>query len=282
MTTTKVMTTTPLDALTAGEPVPLLGAGPVRVLLSEDPADIVAAQRLRYRVFSEEPGFSDRIGDHKTGRDADRFDDFAQHLIVRHDVDGVIGCARLLPPARAIVAGGWYSATEFDVAGLGSIAVRTVEMGRACVDAAHRSGSVTALMWASVLRYLDLTGLRYVMGSVSVPLRGDLGARRGGELRAVRDQLFEKYRAQWQARPLVPPHVDGTALVDIEPHPGTALPPLLRGYLRLGARVCGEPAVDHVFDVGDFLTVIDRDGATRRYLDRLSSTVQRLAGAGTE
>lgn len=282
MTTTQVMTTTRLDALTAREPVPLLGAGPVRVLLSEDPADIIDAQRLRYRVFTEEPGFSDRIGDHETGRDADRFDEFAQHLIVRHDDDGVIGCARLLPPARAIVAGGWYSATEFDVVGLGSIAVQTVEMGRACVDAAHRSGSVTALMWASVLRYLDMTGLRYVMGSVSVPLRADLAAQRGAELRSVRDQLLAEYRSPWRASPLEFPLVDGIALDDIKPHAWTALPPLLRGYLRLGALVCGEPAVDPVFDVGDFLTVIDRDGATRRYLDRLTSTVQRLAGAGTE
>ncbi|MFZ2241307.1 MAG: GNAT family N-acetyltransferase, partial [Gordonia amarae] len=116
MTTTHVMTT--IGAPSADTPIPMLGAGPVRVLLSEDPDDIVAAQRLRYRVFSEEPGFSDHIGDHDSGRDADRFDDFAQHLIVRHDDDGVIGCARLLAPVRAVAAGGWYSATEFDVAGL--------------------------------------------------------------------------------------------------------------------------------------------------------------------
>ncbi|WP_407649827.1 GNAT family N-acetyltransferase [Gordonia pseudamarae] len=263
-----------------GEPIAMLSAGPVRVLLSDAPADIVAAQRLRYRVFSEEPGFSDRIGDHDTGRDADRFDDFAQQLIVRHDDDGVIGCARLLAPVRAAAAGGWYSATEFDLRALDPIAARTVEMGRACVDSAHRSGSVTALMWASVLRYLDLTGLRYVMGSVSVPLRGSLGAPRGAELRSVRDRLVERHLAPWRTEPLVPPRVDGTALDDIAPYPETALPPLLRGYLRLGARVCGEPAVDEVFDVGDFLTVIDRDGATRRYLDRLTSTVTRLAGSG--
>ncbi len=270
---------TTIGAAPADTPIPMLGAGPVRVLLSGDPDDIVADQRLRYRVFSEEPGFSDHIGDHDSGRDADRFDDFAQHLIVRHDVDGVIGCARLLTPVRAVAAGGWYSATEFDVAGLAPIAARTVEMGRACVDSAHRSGSVTALMWASVLRYLDLTGLRYVMGSVSVPLRGTLGAARGAELRSVRDQLLASYLARWRTEPLTAPCVDGIALDDIAPHPGTALPPLLRGYLRLGARVCGEPAVDDAFDVGDFLTVIDRDGATRRYLDRLTSTVTRLAGS---
>ncbi len=260
--------------------IELLSAGPLRVLLSEHPDDIADTQRLRYQVFNSEPGFSDRIGDHESGRDADRFDDFAQHLIVRHDEDGVIGCARLLPPARAIVAGGWYSATEFDVTGLGTIATQTVEMGRACVAAAHRSGSVTALTWASVLRYLDMTGVRYVMGSVSVPLRADPAAQRGAELRSVRDQLLIKYRSPWQVRPLTSPHVDGVALDAIAAHPGTALPPLLRGYLRLGAKVCGEPAVDDAFDVGDFLTVIDREGATRRYLDRLTSTVQRLAATG--
>ena len=92
----------------------LVDAGSLRILLTDDPAAVAAAQRLRYDVFAAEPGFSDSIGDKNSGRDADRFDDFCEHLLAWHDEYGLIGCARLLPPPRAIAAGGWYSGTEFD------------------------------------------------------------------------------------------------------------------------------------------------------------------------
>lgn len=265
-------------------PTTLLTAGPLRIQVSDDPADIVAAQRLRYRVFADEPGFSDRIGDAVTGRDADRFDAFCEHLIVRHDTDGVVGCARLLAPARAIAAGGWYAADEFDVTELDPIGSSMVEMGRACVASAHRSGTVTALMWAALLRYLDAGDYQHLMGCVSVPLSGpgepEAGeGERGQTLRAVRDLLRDKYRApDWQVYPHRRAHVDGRVLDEIEPAPAAVVPPLMRGYVRMGARVCGEPALDETFDCADFLTVLDRRGANARYLDRLSSSVVRLGG----
>ncbi|WP_042377925.1 GNAT family N-acetyltransferase, partial [Gordonia alkanivorans] len=251
----------------------LLTAGPVRVLVSDDPADILAAQRLRYRVFADEPGFSDRIGDATTGCDADRFDEFCEHLVVRHDDHGVIGCARLLAPPRAIAAGGWYSSTEFDLSRLADIFSETVELGRACVDGRHRDGSVTALMWAALLQYMDLAGYRYLMGCVSVPLHSPGEWMPGSVLRAVRDRLREEYAdADRRVTPLTPARIGGRLLDDITPSDTIGMPPLMRGYLRMGARICGEPAVDDVFDVADFLTLIDREGANRRYLDRLRSS----------
>nr|WP_040535481.1 GNAT family N-acyltransferase [Gordonia namibiensis] len=258
----------------------LLAAGPVRVLVTDDPADILAAQRLRYRVFADEPGFSDRIGDPATGRDADRFDEFCEHLVVRHDDHGVIGCARLLAPPRAIAAGGWYSSTEFDLSRLAGIFSETVELGRACVHAEHRDGSVTALMWAALLQYMDLAGYRYLMGCVSVPLRSPGEWMPGAVLRAVRDRLHEDYSDPIrQVAPLTPARIGGRLLGDITPADVIGMPPLMRGYLRMGARICGEPAVDDVFDAADFLTLLDREGANRRYLDRLRSSAQRLGSA---
>ncbi|MCK8616402.1 GNAT family N-acetyltransferase [Gordonia sp. C13] len=258
----------------------LLAAGPVRVLVTDDPADILAAQRLRYRVFADEPGFSDRIGDPATGRDADRFDEFCEHLVVRHDDHGVIGCARLLAPPRAIAAGGWYSSTEFDLSRLAGIFSETVELGRACVHAEHRDGSVTALMWAALLQYMDLAGYRYLMGCVSVPLHSPGEWMPGAVLRAVRDRLHEDYSDPIrQVAPLTPARIGGRLLGDITPADVIGMPPLMRGYLRMGARICGEPAVDDVFDAADFLTLLDREGANRRYLDRLRSSAQRLGSA---
>ena len=123
----------------------LLSGGDYEVSVSEHADQIEAAQRLRFNVFNTEPGYSDAIGDAATGRDADAFDEYCEHMLVRHlPTDKLVGCARVLPPPRAIAAGGWYSAGEFDLDELGGIRGETVEMGRAVVDAEHRSGSVTA------------------------------------------------------------------------------------------------------------------------------------------
>ncbi|MCR5977016.1 GNAT family N-acetyltransferase [Gordonia jinghuaiqii] len=270
------------DRFSRAVPSTLLSAGPIRVVVSDDPADIVAAQELRYRVFADEPGFSDRIGDSATGRDADRFDAFCEHLVVRHADEGVIGCARLLAPSRAIAAGGWYSATEFDLREMNDIVSDTVELGRACVHADHRDGSVTALMWAALLQYMDQANHRYLMGCVSVPLYSPGEPMPGSVLRAVRDRLNEDHRESGrQAFPLTDPRIGGRPLENVTPSETIGMPPLMRGYLRVGARICGEPAVDDVFDVADFLTLLDREGTNKRYLDRLRSAAQRLGRAQT-
>ncbi|WP_425476204.1 GNAT family N-acetyltransferase [Gordonia oleivorans] len=278
------MTSAPVTVLT-GRFRTLVDAGPLRVILTDEPSAIAAAQRLRYTVFAAEPGFADTIGDYESGRDADHFDAHCEHLLAWHDDHGLIGCARLLPPPRAIAAGGWYSSGEFDLSELDEIAPATVEMGRACVLDGHRHGSVTALLWAALFRHLDETGYRYVMGSVSVPL-GDTAIRiaghpaaRGSLLRGVRDVVAQRHRADWQAYPHVRARIDGVLLDEIEPPASVTMPPLMRAYLRLGAKIGGEPAVDSAFDVGDFLTVLDTRTANARYLDRLRDSVARLGGA---
>lgn len=255
----------------------LFAGGGFSVSLTTDADDIADAQRLRYEVFTAEPGFSDEIGDAATRRDADRFDAFCDHLLVRAEESGdLVGCARLLPPVGAIEAGGWYSAGEFDLGELGPIASRTVEMGRAAVAVGQRNGTVTALMWAAVLRYVEETGNTHLMGCVSVPLSTP-GAPRGAMLRGIRDELRNRYRGEAQVFPHGGSIVDGVRLDDIAPPGRVIVPPLMRGYLRLGERVCGEPAIDPVFDCGDFLTLLDAEQADDRYRRRLAETVQRLS-----
>ncbi|MFT3661632.1 MAG: GNAT family N-acyltransferase [Gordonia sp. (in: high G+C Gram-positive bacteria)] len=274
------MTVTPIHAPLALSPARrvLLNAGDYDVVVSTHPADVRAAQRLRFEVFRSEPGYSDAIGDSGTGLDADRFDDFCDHLLIRHLPTGrLAGCARVLPPTRAIAAGGWYSASEFDLAEIDAIGPQTVEMGRAVVDPEHRSGAVTGLLWTAVLGYLEDGGYRYLMGCVSVPLESDLG--RGRELRGIRDLALSRYAATWTVRPYRTVEVDGAPLDALPPVEKAVLPALLRGYIRLGARVCGEPAFDRIFDVGDFLTVLDREQGDARYLARLRGALARLAPA---
>lgn len=239
------------------------------LLLTTDPDDISAVQRLRYDVFSTEPGFGLRNDD---AVDADRFDEHCDHLIVREDRSGeIVGCYRMLPPPGAIAAGGLYSATEFDVSALDALRPSLVEMGRAVVRNDHRNGAVVLMMWTGILAYLDRSGYDYVSGCVSVPVFG-AGAP-GTQIRGVRDFVRTRHLAPapLSVFPYRPVQLDGRTLDDIEAPDRPAIPPLMRGYLRLGAQICGEPAHDPDFAVADFPALLDKRRADTRYLSRLRS-----------
>jgi putative hemolysin len=238
------------------------------LLLSTDPSLIEAAQRLRYDVFTSTPGFTLPTGTHGP-RDVDRFDEYCDHLLVRDDDTGeLVGCYRMLAPAGAIAAGGLYTATEFDVDAFDPLRSSLVEMGRAVVRDGHRNGGVVLLMWAGILAYLDKYGYDYVTGCVSVPVGSD-----GSQLRGVRDFILDRHAAppQYRVHPYRPVVIDGKTLDDIAPPPRPTIPALMRGYLRLGAQVCGEPAHDPEFGVGDFCVLLDKQHADTRYLKRLRS-----------
>jgi putative hemolysin len=246
------------------------------LLLSTDPALIEAAQRLRHDVFTSEPGFevSGASPGFEAGRDADRFDEHCDHLLVREDVSGeLVGCYRMLPPPGAIAAGSLYTATEFDVAGLDSLRPSLVEMGRAVVREDHRNGGVVLLMWAGILAYLDRCDYDYVTGCVSVPVYGVNEETPGSQIRGVRDFARRRHAApgEYTVYPYRPVTVDGRDLDNIDPPARLSVPPLMRGYLRLGARVCGDPAHDPDFGVGDFPALLDKRQADTRYLKRLRS-----------
>jgi len=242
------------------------------LLLSTDSALIDAAQRLRHDVFTSEPGFA--LTGAADGRDADRFDEYCDHLLVREDNSGeLVGCYRMLPPSGAIAARGLYTATEFDVQGLDSLRPSLVEMGRAVVREDHRNGGVVLLMWAGILAYLDRCGYDYVAGCVSVPVAGADKDAPGSQIRGIRDFARRRHAApaEYTVYPYRPVTVDGNPLDDIDPPARVAVPALMRGYLRLGAQVCGDPAHDPDFGVGDFPALLDKRQADIRYLKRLRS-----------
>ena len=244
------------------------------MLLCTDADSIESAQRLRHHVFTSEPGFT--LADTGSGGlDADRFDEYCDHLLVRDDDTGeLVGCYRMLPPPGAIAAGGLYTATEFDVTALDALRPSLVEMGRAVVREDHRNGAVVLLMWGGILAYLDRSGYDYVTGCVSVPVADPQGhSPAGSQLRGVRDFVTRRHAApaEYTVHPYRPVVVDGRGLDDIEPPARTSVPALMRGYLRLGAQVCGEPAHDPDFGVGDFPALLDKRRADTRYLKRLRS-----------
>jgi len=263
-----------------GAPAP--SSGPrYSLLLSTDATLIEAAQRLRHDVFTSTPGFTVPVGPAGPNgqRDVDRYDEYCDHLLVRDDDSGeLVGCYRMLAPAGAIAAGDLYTATEFDVRAFDPLRPSLVEMGRAVVRDGHRNGGVVLLMWAGILAYLDRYGYDYVTGCVSVPIGPENGSeadgeRPGSQLRGVRDFILSRHAAppQYRVSPHRPVVIGGKAIDDIAPPPRPSVPALMRGYLRLGAQVCGEPAHDPDFGVGDFCVLLDKRRADTRYLRRLRS-----------
>lgn len=227
------------------------------LLVAGNRDETLAAQRLRHQVFAEEMGA--HVHGDQPGTDTDAFDEFCDHLIVRDDRTGaVVGTYRMLPPERAAAAGGLYSETEFDLTALEALRPALVEAGRSCVHSAHRDGAVVGLVWAGIARYMLLSGHRWLVGCASVPLAdgGTLAAR-------VWDAVSTRHRApeQYRVRPYRP--WDPEPIVRSGKGP---LPPLLRGYLRLGAWVCGPPAHDPDFGVADFFVLLDLERLDQRYL----------------
>jgi putative hemolysin len=227
------------------------------LLVARDGEEVVAAQRLRHRVFAEEMGAT--LHSPVSGLDVDDFDEYCDHLVVREDATGeIVGCYRMLPPQRVPEAGMLYSETEFDLRNLAPLRGSLVETGRSCVHPDHRTGAVVSLVWAGIARYMLLSGHNWLAGCASVPL-ADGGTLAAGVWNTVRDKHFAP--PEYQVRPLRPWDPAGVAA------PARAvLPPLLKGYLRLGAWVCGAPALDGDFGVADLFVLLSLDRVDQRYL----------------
>ncbi|MFI6638458.1 GNAT family N-acetyltransferase [Streptomyces sp. NPDC050504] len=228
-----------------------------RVSLARDQEDVRAAQRLRFQVFAGELGA--RLDGPEPGLDTDPFDAYCDHLLVREaQSDEVVGTYRLLPPERARIAGRLYADGEFDLTRLAPIRDDLVEVGRSCVHPAHRNGAVIALVWAGLARYMTRTGHNWLAGCCSVPL-ADGGATASATWHTVKDRHLapEPYwvtpHRLWQPQ-------------DVPPAAPAELPPLLRGYLRLGAWVCGAPAHDPDFGVADLFVLLSLRRTNPRYL----------------
>ncbi|MFD5625321.1 GNAT family N-acetyltransferase [Streptomyces sp. NPDC127072] len=245
---------------------PPLSTAPTRytVTLARDEDDVRAVQRLRHDVFAGEMGAL--LNTPQPGLDVDAFDAYCDHLMVRDTVTGqVVGTYRLLPPERAAVAGRLYSENEFDLGPLADIRSGLVEVGRSCVHPDHRDGAVIGLIWAGIARYMVEGGHEWLAGCCSIPL-ADGGALAAGTW----DRVQAKYLApeEYRVRPLLPWSAEGVA------RPArTELPPLLRGYLRLGAWVCAEPAHDPDFGVADLYVLLSMRKVNPRYLRHFLSLV---------
>ena len=253
MTTPNILATTTDGA--AG-----VGAAPrYSIRVASTPDEVRAAQRLRHLVFADEMGA--HLHTTVPGLDVDEFDSHCDHLLVREDGSGeIVASYRMLPPQQAAKIGRLYSDGEFELSSIGPLRDVIVETGRSCVHPDHRSGAVINLMWTGIARYLHLYGYRWLAGCASVPAVDD-----------VVSSVWEVVRT----RHLSPPRLRATPRIayPLGPAPTTdrsrllaAVPPLLRGYLRLGAWIGGEPAHDADFGVADFFVLLSVDRVDPRYM----------------
>lgn len=228
--------------------------------LAVDDSEIREAQRLRYQVFAEEMGA--RLSPILPSHDTDLYDPYCDHLLVRDMVSGeVVGTYRILPPDAASLVGSYYAEQEFDLTRLGFLRPRMAELGRSCVHSAHRSGAVIARLWAGLADYMVRYGHQYIVGCASI------GMADGGHAAAsVYRQLAERHLApvEWRSTPRCRLPVES-----LDDGGTAALPPLIKGYTRLGAIVCGEPAWDPDFNTADLLMLLPMAQLNRSYVRRL-------------
>ena len=229
----------------------------LRIGLAVNADDVRAAQRLRHRVFVEEMGA--RLHSDDSGLESDRFDLYCQHLLVRETTnDQVVGCYRILTDTQAAHAGGYYAQTEFDLTRVLAIPGRLIEVGRSCVHPDYRQGAVIGLLWSGLARFMRMHRYDTLIGCASVPLNGD-----AGQVGALWQTLAANYLSapQWRVFPKTP----FAALPESLSVTSAVVPPLIKGYLRLGAQVCGEPAWDPVFNVADLFMLLSLDRLNARH-----------------
>ncbi len=217
--------------------------------------EVLEAQRLRYLVFGEElgawlPGAAD-------GVDRDGFDLWCDHLIVRDEATGeVVGTYRILPPDEALQLGAYYAETEFDLSRLAHLRSRLAEVGRSCIHPGYRTGATILLLWSGLARYMLARGHEYLIGCASI------GMRDGGHAAASIWRRLGPHLAPPEYRAFPRCRLPLEALDDGRP---AELPPLLRGYLRLGAWVCGPPAWDPDFNTADLPMLLPLSRVPPRY-----------------
>lgn len=225
--------------------------------ITEDLADIQSAYELRHQVFTQE--FGAELHTDEPGVDKDDFDEYCYHLVVKEQqTQRVIAYSRIITSDMARKHNGFYTAGEFNLTGIMDDSKRYMEIGRTCVSDDHRSGSAIALLWGQIGQFMIEQNIDCLIGCASIPFKD--GSR---QTLAVIDHLRQKHFTGEHQR-VIPKHplppltnnIDGKSLV----------PPLLKAYLRMGCKVCGEAHWDKEFNVADVMVLLEKENINMRYL----------------
>ncbi len=253
--------------------LPFLNLGPLEVRLARSGAELAEAQALRYRIFYDEMGARPTDAMAQVRRDFDAHDSICDHLLVIDNSGSrpdIVGTYRLLRQTVAATQGGFYSAGEYDLsplirnsAGTGQL----LELGRSCVAPEHRNSATISLLWRGIASYLSAHGISHMFGCAS--LHGTDPAHHAAEL----SYLHHHHLAppELRARALAHVAMDRLPAASYDPRAAQrALPPLLKGYLRVGAMIGDGAFVDEQFNTVDVFVVMPVERITRRYLNRFT------------
>lgn len=234
--------------------------GGIAVAWARHQDEVRAAQRLRYQIFAGEMGA--RLETSVPGHDIDLFDDYCEHLLVRDQVSQeVIGTYRVLTPAQARRIGSTYSDLEFDLTRLRLLRERMVELGRSCVHPDHRHGGVIMALWGALAEFMVRNRLDTMIGCASIPMLHN-GVVSGDVAASIWNQLKQTHLApiEYHVRPRLPLPVE-----QLDAHLTVEPPALIKGYLRLGAKVLGAPAWDPDFNSADLPMLMRIQDLPARY-----------------
>ncbi len=223
--------------------------------------EVRQAQRLRHQVFAGEMGA--RLSGPVPGHDIDLFDDYCEHLLVRdRESDAVIGTYRVLTPEQAARVGSFYADLEFDLTRLRGLRSRMVELGRSCVHPDHRQGGVILALWGALAQFMQRNGLEIMIGCASIPMlhQGAVNARAAA---GIWHQLRHRHLAPLDCQVL--PRL-ALPVQEFDEGPGLEPPALIKGYLRLGAKLLGPPAWDPDFNTADLPMMMRTQDLPARYL----------------
>lgn len=256
-------------ATVPGAGFPELRAGNLGVRLATTQAEIDAVQALRFRVFYGEMGAVPGGEASATGRDRDTYDAAADHLLViDHEIgpgpEGVVGTYRLIQREAAVRLGGFYSTSEYDIGPIERFPGRLLELGRSCVDAGYRNRVAMQLLWRGIAAYVFEHQIDLMFGCASLP------GTDPDTLAAELTYLYENHLAPPGLRPraLAGRFVEMRRLPpgQLEPRRAFALlPPLIKGYLRLGGFVGDGAVIDFQFNTTDVAIVVKTDLVTDKY-----------------
>ncbi len=224
--------------------------------LVETKEEFEAVLQLRFDVFKRE------IAADETGSDLDEYDLRCEHLIVTEKKTGrAVGTYRLNTLETAISPSNFYAAQEFSIEDLpGEVLERAVELGRACIAKEHRNSRVLFLLWKVLANYLVARKKRYLFGCCSIFTQD--GRKAAKVLQQLDEAGYTHDSLRVSPRPgkkIVPKGFDPSGMKPVE------LPPLVRIYLRVGCKVCGEPAVDREMRTVDYFVVFDLENLGRKY-----------------
>ncbi|MEL6946330.1 MAG: GNAT family N-acyltransferase [Pseudomonadota bacterium] len=261
---------------------PVLGRlGSLIVRLARTKSEVRAAQALRYKVFYEEMSAQPSAANRLLKRDKDRYDRYCDHLLViEQTADGekIVGTYRLLLPEHAATAGGYYSQSEFDLTKVlaQNPAKRFMELGRSCILPAYRSKRTMELLWHGTWHYALENAVDVLFGCASF-------AGTDPDAFAGSFALLQQGSTLDDSEDCASVIADAVSLKTYADAPFDprralfALPPLLKGYLRLGAQVASHAVIDRQFGTTDVLVVLKVANISPRYLSHFKADASRFA-----